>query len=322
MLRLRSVQILRAVAACSVVGLHAYGPTIPGQISVVHFGAAGVDLFFVISGFIMATVARGKTAGEFLIDRALRIYPLWWLAALPWLLVGTHSLPKLVSTLTLWPAFTGGFYGPALGVGWTLTFEMMFYVAIALALLTRPIVPLLIYAVLLPLTFIINISVVNFLGSPMVLEFLLGIAVARLPKIGKPGLLLIVMAGLLFSFSDVGLHKVAVALHPASAFGRVLQWGVPAALLLYGMVGLEGYIPKATFIVTLGDASYAIYLFHTLLIYGLGLPWLSEFVLSIAFGLAMHSLVERRLLKWKRDRSARQSWQESNALTLDPEQAC
>src|SRR3569623_1364627 len=81
--KLRSIQVLRAVAACAVVVLHAVHD-IDAPIDRTGFGAAGVDLFFVISGFIIANVAQGRGDGEILRDRLWRIYPLWWVALLPW----------------------------------------------------------------------------------------------------------------------------------------------------------------------------------------------------------------------------------------------
>ena len=66
-MRLRSVQVLRGIAAMAVVAHHAFSGT--------RIGAAGVDLFFVISGFIMATCGRDRRPLEFLADRAWRIYP-------------------------------------------------------------------------------------------------------------------------------------------------------------------------------------------------------------------------------------------------------
>ena len=65
---------MRAIAACAVVVLHAV-PDVHAPVGSAGYGAAGVDLFFVISGFIMANVAKGRTSAEFLRDRLWRIYP-------------------------------------------------------------------------------------------------------------------------------------------------------------------------------------------------------------------------------------------------------
>ena len=71
----RSIQVLRAIAATAVVVDHAdRARNLNGH---ADLGAAGVDLFFVISGFIMASILSDRTATRFLIDRARRIFPLW-----------------------------------------------------------------------------------------------------------------------------------------------------------------------------------------------------------------------------------------------------
>src|SRR5438128_2745859 len=82
----------------------------PGPIANAGYGAAGVDLFFVISGFIMAQVSLGRTAGQFLGDRLWRIYPLWWVAVLPWLFLLPRGPTFIASSLTLWPIYAGGYY--------------------------------------------------------------------------------------------------------------------------------------------------------------------------------------------------------------------
>lgn len=89
MRKLESIQVLRGIAASMVVIMHAWGVSTLQQQphNPVRLGAAGVDLFFVISGFIMATISAGKTPREFLIDRLWRIYPIWWIACSVWLFV-------------------------------------------------------------------------------------------------------------------------------------------------------------------------------------------------------------------------------------------
>ena len=116
----------------------------------------GVDLFFVISGFIMVWVAgalpRGTaSARDFMFARVTRIYPLWWLfaGAMALFLLYFKGVPwdperldpkeldgavHLIKSLFLWPQPTH----PVLGVGWTLVHEMYFYVGFALLLLCVP----------------------------------------------------------------------------------------------------------------------------------------------------------------------------------------
>src|SRR3954447_5293409 len=131
MQKLRSIQVLRAVAACAVVVLHAY-PDAHAPVGNAGYGAAGADLFFVISGFIMANVSQGRTGREFLGDRLWRIYPLWWVAVLPWLFMLPRGPTFIASSITLWPIYGAYYYVPVLKVAWTLSFELLFYLGMTL----------------------------------------------------------------------------------------------------------------------------------------------------------------------------------------------
>ena len=194
MCKLGSVQVLRGVAASGVVVFHATGA---GFATV----AAGVDLFFVISGFIMATIGPGKQPLRFLGDRVIRIFPLWLVAVAPWLLVLHPTLPKLLVSLTLWPIYGGQFYWPVLGVGWTLSFECLFYAAFALARYTRAAVPLALFALFLVTGVLGGGGTFGYLGSPISIEFLLGILIAKLPRMPRAAAPMAVMGLVVLTLS-------------------------------------------------------------------------------------------------------------------------
>ena len=297
MRKLRSIQVLRAIAACAVVVLHAY-PDAHTPIGKAGYGAAGVDLFFVISGFIMANVSQGRNSGDFLGDRLWRIYPLWWVAVLPWLFMVPRGGTFILSSLTLWPVYPGGYYVPVLKVGWTLSFELLFYLGMTLAIATRPIVPMATYALFLLGTLTTSSPVLHFVGSPMALEFLLGVLVAKLPKRASLGLLIAVGLAL-FAFTDPGLGDVESSLGPQWALRRALEWGFPAALIVWGALSLEELFRHRAFDVpvAIGDASYSVYLFHPIVAFGLSFAWPVRLVLAIGAGWAMHMLVERRFMR-------------------------
>ena len=297
MRKLRSIQVLRAVAACAVVVLHAY-PDAHTPIGNAGYGAAGVDLFFVISGFIMANVSQGRTSGEFLGDRLWRIYPLWWIAVLPWLFMVPRGGTFILSSLTLWPVYPGGYYVPVLKVGWTLSFELLFYLGMTLAIATRPIVLMATYALFLLGALMTSSPLLHFVGSPMALEFLLGVLVAKLPKRASLGLLIAVGLAL-FAFTDPGLGDVESSLGPQWALRRALEWGFPAALIVWGALSLEELFRHRAFDVpvAIGDASYSVYLFHPIVAFGLSFAWPVRLVLAIGAGWAMHMLVERRFMR-------------------------
>ena len=296
MQKFRSVQVLRAIAACAVVVLHAV-PDVHAPVGGAGYGAAGVDLFFVISGFIMANVAKGRTSAEFLRDRFWRIYPLWWVAVIPWLFMVPRGGTFVASSLTLWPIYAGGYYVPVLKVGWTLSFELLFYLGMALAIATRAAVPLTLYALFLLGSLTTSSSLLHFIGSPMALEFLMGVVIAGLPRRAVLGLL-IPLGFALFALTSPMIGDVESSLGPQWALWRVFEWGLPAALIFWGTLSLEPLFERRFFDapVKIGDASYSIYLFHPLLAYGLSFGWPLRLTLAIGAGWAMHVLVERRIL--------------------------
>jgi exopolysaccharide production protein ExoZ len=282
--KLRSIQALRALAACAVVFHHAYA--IPHPETFARVGAAGVDLFFVISGFIMSTIGGGRPASTFLRDRAWRIWPMWLIALTPWLFFRHAGVAETVSSATLWPIYAGTFHSPALHSGWTLCFEVLFYAAFALGLATRRWVPVAIFALCLagsgPLF--------DFLGSPLILEFLAGVAIAALPRNQRLGPPLIVLSLCWFAVAPLGHGEDIMG---AGAWLRLAAWGAPAAMLVYGALVLEQRFASRAWNlpVLLGDASYSIYLFHPL-IAGNG-NWVLGVVGAVGFGLAAYWFVER-----------------------------
>jgi exopolysaccharide production protein ExoZ len=146
---LYGIQILRAVAAIAVVLHHALEQSngASGRFSpdwLTTAGAAGVDIFFVISGFIMLHVSflprrPVPSAGTFLFRRATRIYPLYWLCCIAILLISAagflsshrYSVSKIISSMLLLPGET------IIGVSWTLVYEMYFYFVFASTLWLR-----------------------------------------------------------------------------------------------------------------------------------------------------------------------------------------
>lgn len=258
-------------------------------------GAAGVDLFFVISGFIMMTTrSSDRTAGEFLADRSWRIYPMWLLAVFPWLLMSSHTPLEVVRSLTLWPVYGSRYLSPALDVGWTLSFELLFYLAFALALGTRAAIPLIIFGICLIVGYRTNSVLFWFLGSPLILEFLLGVAVASIPSRILFGIPVILLGLFWFVFSSSDFYDQAFG---QGAMYRVLAWGVPASLLVYGTRSLERYFASNAFEmpVLIGSASYSIYLFHQLIL--LKFQGIVGFGLSLATGIALYLFLERHVMR-------------------------
>lgn len=314
---LNSVQALRALAVLLVALFHLNaiealgiseggGSEAPLVGGVWGNGFAGVDLFFVISGFIMVYVTRGaepgpRTAGAFLFSRFIRIYPLWWLFAsvmLVYFLVvyGTpvdqkHVIDRgqtvsehLIASYLLLPQPNF----PLLGIGWTLVHEMYFYMTFAaLLLLPRRWLPiaLIVWAALVTLGWAAGLTDTTaadypaLLTYPMTVEFILGALAGLLFQSGRhwrPGLM-VAMGALAFAASML-LTPVAdkwIEHEGLGAFmlqwGRVLLYGVPSVLLVYGLACLEaaGRFRDIRPLTVIGNWSYALYLSHTIVASGL-----------------------------------------------------
>jgi peptidoglycan/LPS O-acetylase OafA/YrhL len=341
-LKLVSIQVLRAVAAVLVVMHHAQfeGAVLAGRTGQPFEPsqrlpwAAGVDIFFVISGFIVVHAARplyGRADGRvrFLAHRIARLVPLYWLATALYLavLVGAPTLlgstapiaPGYVAASFLfWPTLDpSGQAQPLYSLGWTLNFEMLFYVLFAVGIGRGRRAAFAFVAVCLGLLVIARMLLTDppmplaFWGAPITLEFALGAAVGLARA---EGLRLSVLPRLCLGAAGFALLSVA---EEPTLLTRPLAYGVPSVLLVAAAgLGSTTPLPASSRLVTwgvlLGDASYALYLVHpfvlragrealvrTDLAFGLG-PWPSIVLLSglsVAVALAVHRYVERPLTR-------------------------
>ena len=349
--RLDAVQDLRALAAVTVTLSHILGDIVyhggPSLFGYYYVGAAGVDLFFVISGFVMVYAARdlfGAPGGPaiFLKRRLARIVPLYWVATGVYALVqigqgkwGVVRPDLLLASLVFWPySDAEGLHLPVYSIGWTLDCEMFFYLAFALGLPFRrrfgvPLVAGGLLGLVLLGTLVTLPQPLRFLANPILIDFLLGMGLGTLylarwrlaPRLALAALLL--AAALFAAATLAGFNAVP---NVPDRFPRWIAWGVPAALLFAGAVLREGRAaaPRPA-LVLLGDASYALYLVHVLVIIWLRplLPrmtalmpehaalvgWL-EFGLTaaaaLALALAVHRGFERPVDRWlRRGRPAR-----------------
>lgn len=283
---LQNVQFLRAVAALSCVFAHL-------QVFVTSaFGLkndiGGVDLFFVISGFIIGytTTNVNLPPRKFVARRIVRIVPLYWVTTIGVFLLATAGVIGRVSTdfnallqsLFFIPYLSdNGLIQPTWFVGWTLNYEMFFYALAALALLVRNDLVRTI-GLMVALTAIVvwgyfaktdNVILV-FLADPYLLDFVLGLGLflltQRLPAAAPTGGRSVAMLA-----SVVGL--VACMAGPAIYPGThtAITCGAPSVLLIGGVVALErwGWQIKSPSLILLGNASYSIYLLHPFVTQGL-----------------------------------------------------
>jgi exopolysaccharide production protein ExoZ len=315
---IRAIQYLRAAAALAVVIFHAAEKT--GHDFTI--GAAGVDVFFVISGFIMWVISdrRPITPAKFIADRLRRIVPVYWLATAV-MVAGalTGLFPNMVLTvehlaasLFFIPARSpsSGEIWPVLVQGWTLNFEMLFYAVFAASLLLPrhwrlPAIAAL-FAALVGIGLVVPIENALTLTytRPIILEFVAGMIVGEVWLKGRvPGA---AIGSLLIACSLGGFGLIGWLHLPFD------EWttGPLAVLLVLGALSLEasGRAPVLTLPNLVGDASYSIYLWHTFAISVvakagsmLGIHPAISMVLAIVSGtlcgIAAYALLERPLLR-------------------------
>ncbi len=289
--KLEGLQALRAVAALSVVVFHA-GRYVAGRLPAPAWtwGEFGIDVFFVLSGFVMAWATRpGMSAWQFLARRVARIAPMYWLATLA-MAIALALQPTLfhaavldpghiAKSLAFIPHFNPGTPSevwPLFVPGWTLNYEMYFYLIFALSL---PLVAslgrraLAILAILL-----VGIGAASalgdartqawaaFLANPIVLEFAFGMGVALMIRRGwrLDGRLAAMVAGLAFG------TLIAIA----DTHTRIWSAGLSAVAMVFAGACFPAFrTTSGRWLARLGDASYTLYLIQPFAIGALWLVW-------------------------------------------------
>lgn len=284
---LLSIQYLRAIAVIAVLfaHLHAVEAKLGQTIIFGNWalnGFFGVDIFFVISGFIMVWITRKQKPSiaaipKFWILRIFRIYPLWilicgaiyivWLYQPDWVYKSHASNPNILKSLLLLPDKDL----PLHAVGWTLIHELWFYMIFSLFLLFPRkylIILLSLWASVLVFFAIIGFKSSNpniaLITSPLGLEFIIGAFIALniklLKKINSRTLIIVAGIGFLIAIANSNQNPSSFF---ASEIQRVLWYSIPSALLLIGIFNseAEGIKPNKT-MTNIGNWSYAIYLIH------------------------------------------------------------
>jgi len=353
MSKFHTLQILRGVAASIVVADHAYlrqleWSNAPGAfVPLAEFaGAQAVAIFFVISGYIMIAKTDGQfgqpgAASDFLLKRIMRIVPLYWTATLLEITLRYHkggvvdpwAVPASLFFVPI-SVSPGEYMRPLLGVGWTLDYEMFFYLIFAGALLfARRLGLAVLFSTLLALVALGAVfkpladtgpphTLFTYWSDPLLLLFALGAFLGLLPANGRwqgrvkhpiavtGGLLalctLVFMAGrsgfplpIGWQFAAWGVCAVIAA---ACIFGRQSQGS--------GLAGVASH---------LGDISYSLYLFHFFAVVAVEKVWwlafgrqpsllfiLAAYVGSVAAAYAIHHVIELNFARiGRRDPAAR-----------------
>ncbi|HMK81430.1 MAG TPA: acyltransferase [Xanthobacteraceae bacterium] len=327
-----TIQYLRGIAASLVALYHAAG-TPPLGPAPSWLADLGVDLFFVISGCIMwATTERGRKPLAFWEARLLRIVPLYWIFTTAYVAVGL-LWPAALFNAAFDPLFvvksylfvpavhpTLGATAPVYTLGWTLNYEMFFYLVFGLCLFIPWRLPRLavVIATLVALVLIGAIAapdgaVAAFYTRPIMLDFAAGILLASL----APRLYVMPPAA--------GLALIAFALLWLAGAATLTSWtarlaliGIPAVATVAGALILEPLAQRrvSRLALLLGDASYALYLAHPFaqrawyLIYSAVIGRASEaalaglavtmFAAGLCGGILCHLLIERPILAARR----------------------
>jgi len=244
------------------------------------FLGGGVDIFFVISGFIMwyTTVDHNIGPREFLQHRFIRIVPLYWVITTFYVVIlivqptlfqsSRFQLSHVVASYLFIPAIhpVAQEMWPVVVPGWTLNYEMFFYLLFAVAMVALGGLRALV--VIASLACVVGLqglapprdSVIGFYSSSIILEFALGVGIGYLYTSGLsiPRLYAAIMlfGGLigLFLNLETGLMNLP----------RFFAIGIPACLIVAGAVFYEraNGVTEIAFPMLLGDASYSLYLSH------------------------------------------------------------
>ncbi len=297
--QLDDIQMLRAVAAIAVLVYHTERELLalhPGDIAVLFTGVAwigqfGVDIFFVISGFIMYYVhgtdfSRRGAVRSFVLRRLIRIVPSYWLLTTV-SVVALAVMPSVFHSRVLdWPwvaasylfvpwTAPNGIVAPVVGPGWTLNYEMFFYLVFgALLLLPRRAALIAMAAIfaglaLLGLVLQPAAPILALVTSSMLLEFLLGAVLGWLflQRVTLPGGLrfALLAAALAILSATPWIYRTGLL----DTVWRLGFFGVPAAAIMAAVVLRDEELgaPRRTGLlsrgfVAVGNSSYALYLTH------------------------------------------------------------
>ena len=284
---LYGIQVLRGAGALLVVLYHAAQRVTGDSPTAFPHGQFGVDLFFIISGIVIYLTGRTLTAGAFLGRRLIRVVPLYWL-----LLVVTfagdrvrgqhdgYQLTNYLFSFLFIPSHdqpTTVF--PPVVVGWTLNYEMFFYVICTLAILLfggarllRVTTVAIVAAVLIGIVTAAALPWRSYPAAvlllPITLEFVAGMWLGHMSRKGRAAP--VWLAGLLLI---AGVAWVVGAPTPrAYTEWRVLAWGVPAVVIVWAVMSTEDVVAYRRWkpALLLGDASYALYLVHQVV---MGVLW-------------------------------------------------
>ncbi|WP_118182338.1 acyltransferase family protein [Paraburkholderia phosphatilytica] len=320
--KLYSIHFLRFFASLAVVAHHVVSRYEPRLM----VGAAGVDIFFVISGLVIGmAMLSDESAGAFATRRLIRIYPIYWIATLAyvlfrmWIWAEHPSAEELAGSLVILPVY-GASWHPIYWPAWTLEYEVSFYALAALLMVTFRSKAFVACFVSLVAISLLRIPIpdtqpMQYFVLDRFIEFAVGLMISyfiiQKYLINKAiGAVLVATALIIFYLTR------------SPGLGPAIPWKYPASMLVIGLLAFEGSsFFRNTLFKLGGDASYSIYLFHVLAIelvfnvsYKFGLDanafrplaatTYSAFcvVFALIIGMVAHLCIERPILRILRRR--------------------
>jgi peptidoglycan/LPS O-acetylase OafA/YrhL len=332
------IQYLRGIAATMVVLFHLMAQRGGADVELGTL-QSGVDIFFVVSGFVMvysSFCVATPSGREFIRKRLIRIAPLYWAANIFMILVlliaprlvksshlePVHALASLLFVAAPNPSGATITYLPLITLGWTLELEMLFYILFALALDVtdrRKLPTVTLVSVILFGFSCIGLakglpSFLSFQGfytNPIMLEFLFGMLIALVfLRTGRFG------NGLLWAIVGALAFVCLVALPGEPLLYRPFRYGFAAASIVAASVFAP--MPRYKAPHRLGDISYSLYLSHYFILSAFTQLWFRHFAfrspaemlsyyaiglcLAVLGGYLTWRLVERPLLELLRGR--------------------
>jgi peptidoglycan/LPS O-acetylase OafA/YrhL len=309
------VQLLRGIASLLVVLMHTTlnakeKMDLPFLGEFFAFGGAGVDIFFVLSGFIITYTSQKALASpsnffSFLKRRFVRIFPTYWIIITLFLLLQL-ALPSFYPSL--YPFNASNLANTYLlipdhimvnGVSWTLSYELFFYFLFSLAFLIRQKLLLWVLSIAYVITLIVlpltglNAGHVNpWVGLavfPMNLEFFMGILAAQvIPRLNARFSIPFMLLGTVTFITSAIYSNSGYSLQ--NPFNRVILYGIPSFFIITGIVRYElnKSIKVHNLFVSLGEASYSLYLIHLPVVVA-GIKIISK--LNLQSGIAKYTLL-------------------------------
>lgn len=297
-----SLQILRGFAAISIVFIHMnaiirqYGAEHRYLFPSTEMANAGVDVFFVISGVIMALITsrigdQPGQAGPFLLKRITRIYPIYWIYLFLFIIgnlliqgsimetSGNFSLLSVAQSALLIPNQDL----PILIIAWTLEFEIYFYLLFAVLLALgwhgnmKYLSAISVLLVGIGTFYQPELAVWSLITDPLLLEFTAGVFLGRLYLSRKrPNPIpLFIFAVILIALENVGWSAAEIFDMYGTRFGRLVRFGIPAIFITAAFLFANERIirDRVKILERIGDASYSLYLSHLLVLSIAGKVW-------------------------------------------------